>query len=540
MDINHYSLDVRITQLLGRILLIWRDDKLQGNDEFKEEIELKLFKTKIFLAVISPCYLQSKWCMKEMRAFMKEAAAREGVHIGSKSRVFKIIKTFVPHEMHPVEIQGLLGYEFFLKDGRGRRREFSPEKGVRFHQDFLEKLDDVACDICEFIKEMERENLKADYHEDDDQPRPEDLKNRQRIIISGQKKSPLEFSVEDLDRELIARAAQIPGHELFKFKDKEGTPQRDAIVKQLKRIYPLSAFPSLNKALSDISTWDLVKILTFGTQNITNTRGIWFGEDRMDFFEISDKHVKRNTDCVAVICMRDNLIDTNKGFSTLKVKNYGKSFNLCESEPFHEQPTVAGRMWTGFLVDEEVIATAGQCTDESNVMNLRIIFGFKMLNSSTPVIKMSNENIYKGVKIIHRVYNRMGNMSDWALVKLDRKVEGQSIAKLSNQDVFIDQPVYVIGHPCGLPLKYAPGAQVKDIKEAYFAADLDVYSGNSGSPVFDRKTHEVIGLVVRGYSRDFRWTGKGWASVIYPSTNIQSPLPQCTKVSEFINIVDRL
>jgi hypothetical protein len=535
----HYSLDVRLSQLLGRKPLIWRDNKLHGNDEFKKEIELKFFKTKIFLAVISPCYMQSEWCMKEMRAFIKEAGAREGVQIGRKSRIFKIVKTFVPHEQHPVEIQGLLGYEFFLKDERGRWREFNPEKGARFHQEFLEKLDDVSCDICELIKEMERENLKDDNHDVYDLTSPEDSKNKQDIFIPGKKKSLLEFSVEDLDRELIARAVQIPPNEIFKFKDKGGTPQRDAIVEQLKRVYQPTSSPSLNETLRHISTFELAKILILMTRNLTNTRGIWFGDDRMDFFEIQNEQVKKSADCVAAILNKNGLIN-NKGFSILKVKNYGKSFNLADSEPFHEQPIAAGRLFTGFLVRDDVIATAGQCTNERNVKDLRIVFGFKMIDSSTPMTKVPNENVYKGVKIIDRVYNPNGNMSDWALVKLDRKVLEQSIAPLSRQDISVDQPLYVIGHPVGLPLKYAPGAWVRDVKEAYFAADLDVYCGNSGSPVFKSDTHEVIGIVVRGHTQDFRWTGKGWASIIYPNSDKQSPLPECTRVSEFIDIVDRL
>jgi V8-like Glu-specific endopeptidase len=190
-------------------------------------------------------------------------------------------------------------------------------------------------------------------------------------------------------------------------------------------------------------------------------------------------------------------------------------------------------MCTGFLVAEDVIATAAHFADKNNVTTLRIVFGYKMLDPCTPVTRISNGDIYEGVKIIDRIYNRMGNRSDWALVKLNRNVEGQTIAALSNKGISCHQPVYVIGHPCGLPLKYAPGAKVGDIREAYFGADLDIYSGNSGSPVFNKDTHEVTGMVVRGDNRDFRWTGKGWVSVIYPNPEIHSRGAQCTRVSEF-------
>ena len=49
------------------------------------------------------------------------------------------------------------------------------------------------------------------------------------------RKPPKEFSIEELDRELVARAVQIPEEELFEFEDSEGTPERNLIAKQLKR-----------------------------------------------------------------------------------------------------------------------------------------------------------------------------------------------------------------------------------------------------------------------------------------------------------------
>ncbi|NIO81255.1 MAG: hypothetical protein GTN68_11940, partial [Candidatus Aminicenantes bacterium] len=44
-----------------------------------------------------------------------------------------------------------------------------------------------------------------------------------------------ECSVKELDRELIARGAQIPDEKQFNFRDKEGTPERDNIMTQVKK-----------------------------------------------------------------------------------------------------------------------------------------------------------------------------------------------------------------------------------------------------------------------------------------------------------------
>jgi hypothetical protein len=343
-----------------------------------------------------------------------------------------------------------------------------------------------------------------------------------------------ELTIEDLDNELIARGAQVPHEELFKFDDTEGTPARKDMMDGVKELYDEA--PSPNPALASIETWELFRLLRHKTRQLEENRkrGVWYEDHRMDCFGITDERVKKNVNGAAAIVFEKNLIDEKNGFSTLKVKNYGEAHNLCEVEPFREQPVAKGRVCTGFLVKKDVIATAGHCACEKTVTDLRIVFGYKMLDPYTPVTQLSNENIYRGVKIIHKVHRREVNKSDWALVQLDREVEGQEIVKLSKDEITYKQPIYVMGHPSGLPLKYAPGAKVRGFEDAFFTADLDTYMGSSGSPVFNADTHEVIGIVVHGDTRDFRWTGKGWASIIYPNPDRTSNGPRCTKVSEFI------
>jgi hypothetical protein len=344
-----------------------------------------------------------------------------------------------------------------------------------------------------------------------------------------------ELTIEDLDKELIARGAQLPREELFKFDDTEGTPQRDAIMARVQELYDEA--PSPNPALASIDTWELFRLLFHKVQQLEENRkrGVWYEDHRMDCFGITDEKIKKNVKCTAAIILKNYLISDGNGFSKLKVKNYGEAHNLCEVEPFRDQPVTAGWTCTGFLVKKYVIATAGHCVETKPVTDLRIVFGYKMLNPNTPVTRVPDENIYQGIKIIRNVLNRGVNQSDWALVQLDREVEGQEMAVLSEDMIACDQPVYVIGYPMGLPVKYAPGAKVCGFKDAFFAADLDTYMGNSGSPAFNADTHEVIGIVVHSDTRDLRNTGRGWASVIYPNRKIKSSKPKCTMVSEFID-----
>lgn len=155
----HRALEVRLGQLMeDQDPKIWRDRKLQGNDEFSKEITGKLQKAKILVAIISPRYLTSEWCMKELREFIKAAENSGGINVGNKSRIFKIAKTYVPHQEHPDEIRDLLGYEFFELDKpgeKGRPHEFMLEKGSPYYYKCREKLNDVAYDICDLIKEID-------------------------------------------------------------------------------------------------------------------------------------------------------------------------------------------------------------------------------------------------------------------------------------------------------------------------------------------------------------------------------------------------
>jgi len=348
------------------------------------------------------------------------------------------------------------------------------------------------------------------------------------------RKSPLEITIEDLDRELIARGASNHVKKQFVFKDTDGIPARDDMIEDAKELYKNP--PPINKTLADLSTWDLVKVIIHKTRSIMDYSRTGIGyDDLMDWYELGDKQIKGNADCVAAVTLKDNLKEDKNGFFSLIVKKYEKTFNLCILEPFREQPVSAGLMFGGFLVKDDIIATSGHTIDENNVRDLRFVFGFKMSDGFTAVTRFSNEDIYNGVEIIRRSsHPEKGN---WVLVKLDRKVVGQSIAQLSEEPISLEQEIYTVGHPLGLPLKYAPGLFVGDIShEGYFGAELSVYSGGCGSPVFDVNSHKVVGLIDRDVYDDFRWTGDCWVTVIYP----EGKNHLCTRVSAFSDLIRQL
>jgi hypothetical protein len=348
--------------------------------------------------------------------------------------------------------------------------------------------------------------------------------------------SNCDFSTADLDRELIARGAETPFDKLFSFSDPAGTHQREKIFQKIKALY--RSAPPRNPALRHFSTRELLQKLRqlIEENRIEGKRGVWGTDQRLDIFDTPDDRVRNNVLSTALVCLKRDLTVTKAGDWKLNVKGYRETYDLCLCEPFYNQPIAAGSICSGVLAAPGIVATAAHFADKKKLKQLRFVFGFEMADPLSSVTVFPDEQIYRGVEILQRKYDFRGATatgSDWVLIKLDREVKDRPIAVLSRRHLFFEQPVYVIGHPCGLPAKYAPGAAVLDIEKAYFMSDMDVFSGNSGAPVFCAETHEMVGIVTQGDSQDFRFVEGCWVSMVYPNSEVNSLGSRCTKVSEF-------
>lgn len=152
----HRALEVRVAQLLGKQPHIWRDPKLQGNDAFADTLFERLRRVAALIPVISPRYVKSEWTRKELAEFVQAAEKQGGIRYKDKVRIFKILKTPIPLETHPPELQSLLGYEFFkIEPDTGRVRELDEVFGPEAQRDFWLKLDDLAHDICCLLERFE-------------------------------------------------------------------------------------------------------------------------------------------------------------------------------------------------------------------------------------------------------------------------------------------------------------------------------------------------------------------------------------------------
>jgi hypothetical protein len=108
------------------------------------------------ISIITPRYVKSDWCIKEVEEFYTTSLNNIGFTVSNKARIFKVIKTPVRIDQHPEKIQGVLGYEFYNTDpGTGRVKELSQAFGNETERLYWEKLDDLAHDISSFLESLE-------------------------------------------------------------------------------------------------------------------------------------------------------------------------------------------------------------------------------------------------------------------------------------------------------------------------------------------------------------------------------------------------
>ncbi len=191
----------------------------------------------------------------------------------------------------------------------------------------------------------------------------------------------------------------------------------------------------------------------------------------------------------------------------LQARNLGEMYRLCPDQRFRNQPTVAG--CSGTLIAPDIIMTAGHCYDlaketcRENVW----VFDYKVDRENQASVTVSNSNM----KVLLKEMNIHEGI-DHALIKLKRKVEDRNFARLrEGGEVSLNTPLVLIGHPSGLPTKIADDGHVLKIAPNFFLTNLDAFTVNSGSGVFNAQTGVVEGILVSG---QMDYDGKGQCSSV--------------------------
>jgi hypothetical protein len=226
IDNFHERFESVLGEALGYEPHIWRDPRLPGNAYFADVLEERIKKTAVVISILSPGYLQSDWCIGELKEFCRLADQTGGLVVGDRMRVFKVVKTHVEREQHPPEFQKQLGYEFYEVDKTTQRPvAFGQELGRNRDQRYWSKLDDLAWDVKQVLSVINpRARIPSpipvfsqsqgtiylaqttrDLSEERDQIKRE-LQNRGYDILPDKELSFISPNYEEAVRECVGRA----------------------------------------------------------------------------------------------------------------------------------------------------------------------------------------------------------------------------------------------------------------------------------------------------------------------------------------------
>jgi V8-like Glu-specific endopeptidase len=224
-------------------------------------------------------------------------------------------------------------------------------------------------------------------------------------------------------------------------------------------------------------------------------------DDRIEVGKLTGARA-RNAAATVALVQTGQIRANGNGTSTLISPSLGNYLNLCPDQRFRTQPTAAD--CTGFLARPDLVVTAGHCVDSGNLSGTRFVFGYRMVDG-TARTTIANSRIYRGTRIVAR---KLTSVEDYAVVRLDRTVPGRTPVPIQTASAIpLSTPVYVIGHPTGLPAKFSGNARVQGNGSPFYVrTNLDTFGGNSGSPVFNAGNDKVIGILVRG-APDYRARG---------------------------------
>ncbi|MCF7763808.1 MAG: protein kinase [Verrucomicrobia bacterium] len=150
-------LEVRLEQLWGEPVKIGRYPMPPGDPPVDQTFFDELAGVKTMVSVLSPPFLKTEGCHREVTAFYEHTLKQGGLAAGEKSRLFKVVKTPVEMRDMPAPMADIFArladFNFFELDPvTGRVREFDESFGAVAKQRFFERIYDLAQELCLVLK----------------------------------------------------------------------------------------------------------------------------------------------------------------------------------------------------------------------------------------------------------------------------------------------------------------------------------------------------------------------------------------------------
>lgn len=186
-------------------------------------------------------------------------------------------------------------------------------------------------------------------------------------------------------------------------------------------------------------------------------------------------------------------------------KEHGDSLKLiskdyeCKCVKFRDQKTLDLSGSTSFVINDSIILLSRhQITAGENFKtieypsNLSVIFNFEVKSDGTIESKIDSNEYFVVKKIIRNKEHDVAAMITFRKIPKDKHLD---ISKKKPKD---NTKFYMIGHPLNLPKKISENGNILKKTDDFLYTDLENFSKNSGSPVFNNSTGFVEGIMIHG------------------------------------------
>jgi TIR domain len=209
----HSRLQTRLQELLGTDdVMVWRDLRLGGTDAFEDVLRQRVSGSALFISVLSPRYVASASCAKELDWFVAAAEKTGGLRVDTQSRLVRVVKTRLPEGMEPLNFKATLGYEFYESNAQDPTvfHEFDAEPGMpRFNQ-FRERCDVLAQAVARMLRKMRQMSARypvAGKQEGPSMPSSKEMNTR--TVFLARTTSDLEPRRASIRSELTGRGHTV-------------------------------------------------------------------------------------------------------------------------------------------------------------------------------------------------------------------------------------------------------------------------------------------------------------------------------------------
>jgi hypothetical protein len=234
-------------------------------------------------------------------------------------------------------------------------------------------------------------------------------------------------------------------------------------------------------------------------------------DDRLEYFQLDDPDARVLMEQSLVALMPDVLARSLTRGNPELLSTWGENNNLCEDEPFGDQPAAA--FCSGVLVDWDLVLTSGHCVDVFPLSRIRAAFGFYFREPGE--LALTNRDVYGVAEVLtaRDDQSQGSGRLDYAWLRLAEPVRAPHApapVRARLPEVDLGDTIITINAGGGVPFKHDGGGRVRDLRASlndYFVADTDTSEGSSGGPAFNEDL-VLVGTLARG-APDFVATEEG-------------------------------